>query len=399
MKLYERLRKIQKRLGYWYYLILLVAIAIDAFGITHMLTKDVAKATWVMELAAGGFLLLTVPFILGIAVHECGHALVAKLTDHEIYGFRIGRFERARLTTGTRWRKANQSIQTGGGVHVCPNGFTHLVKRRFFVILGGPLATAVVGFSLFFLWNVTNKAKWSDLGWLAQDRVGRELASHLPLLVAFVFILLSLDIFIPIKLGGTASDSMQLLLSLVKPGYMRQMLVASKVMVPWMYGVRAGNWDDEAIQHLLNAPDPMWQAIARLFAYYQLCDRGDVVAGNRMIIESAKLAVHEHKGITKQLKDNILMEAAYAAAHYRGSSGEGRRLLDMTEPAEKGKYSLRYRAEAAVLAGEGNLEEASGLVAKGKQLYLADNEAPFEDAVRVEIELLEGSLQPALVTL
>ena len=401
IKLTQNLSEWRKRLGWRFYLIILVALFIDVFGITHLVTNDPGFALRVAAILTPGLIVLFFPVnYVTVLVHELGHAAAAKLLGVRLYGFRIANVEYSHLSSGTRWRKVEARSILGGAVYVAPHTMERLLFRRNVLVLAGPASSLLLGALCLWLWSrISNGQDMWDVQYLFNGHFLDPLLRHLPVYFGWYSLIMGVQALLPITYRKQSFDGMQIYLSIFKRAYMMEAVAASMAYIPWLYGRRARDWDPEPIEFLLtNATTPQFQVLGRMFAYYRQIDLGNLEEANRHVLSAVRIAEEDpNSEKVKGTYDGVFQEAAYAAAYYRHDLDEANRLLAKCDPPKVDKYSINYRATAAIRMMEGKIDEAKFAMQEGIKRFEAEQKGPIEDSMKLEYELLTQPVDKPLI--
>jgi hypothetical protein len=352
---------LKKQLGWPAYAFTLFVVGLAVFAVVAAITQDLLKA-FLLALAVDGALvgvgfLGCLMIFLAIAVHEGGHAIVARLVGVKVYGFRVGNYEYATLTSGTRWRKVKPKSFVSGSVHLADDRLPGMLSRRVLTVLGGPIATTIVGLFFLLIWRLTSgDRRWDDSEWVFGGHAFSEFLIYLPMYFGGVMLALSADVFLPIKRHNVASDGLQLFWAIAKPKLLRNAVALGMVMVPWQYGMRGRNWNIAALEFIRNdAAEKPWLMTADFFLHYHYLDSGDLKSAMKFIQSSVDLAMQENP--TQNL-DHIFAAAAFSCAYLRHQPDEARRYLALCKTKESETYTTITRVNVAILVAEGKGDEA-----------------------------------------
>ena len=285
--------------------------------------------------------------LLLIAVHEAGHHLAGALVGYRWKVWIVGPFQMSRETSGGRVRfHLSKTLFSGRAIAFPPESRT--VKRRAFFLLGGPVATLLLGVSLLLYYLLLPGAQ--------QDQ------SFLLLTMIALSGLFFLNNVVPYSHKGFKSDGARLLeLWKDRKGVARDTALMTLVKA-LQNGQRPRDWNEGLVQQMTALRDGKTnEALAAHYGFYWAADRCDW--------EESQHYIHRALALRSTLSDvfraMVALDGAYCAALFQRDAAEARRLLTEASAveAEDGELraallSMTLRAEAALLLAEGRPEEA-----------------------------------------
>lgn len=213
-------------------------------------------------------LLFIIPILLlVIFVHELGHLAGGMVRGMRFLLLIVGPFQWAQSATGISFTwNLNPSLM-GGLAAAVPNRQRPLLPQLLGMVLGGPLASLLLGGSAIITVSLLN-------GYLPDRPL------NLILLTGLFSLLIFLATAIPSRVGGMQSDGWQLI-ELLRGGAAvleRQLII--EIMAASLAGERPRDWDKETIGQLeqLESRDPLRRIAARTMALYHYWDRGEMIA-------------------------------------------------------------------------------------------------------------------------
>ncbi len=324
-----------------------------------------------------------------VLVHELGHFLAGKALGYNFYGMRLANLELSNLSTGLRFRLISKMGGAAGAVLMAPSSLDRVLVRHRLFIFAGPAASGVLAYLSYLLLIRSGGVfgAYPESGPMALN-----MAYQWVTIISGVFAIASLLLVFPIK-GNHASDGRQLYLSFRKPAQYKLDLALRIVGCAWTYGARAGSWNTEAIDYLLeNAQDPVMAARAHLIAYYQALDLGDLKRADSYISNAARIvdSVPEPDPV---LFREVCLEAAYSAAYLSKDAVAAREFLVKSGATEADVYSTRDRVEGAILFAEGNEIEARRAVERAEIKLLAMFSKPLQANIVLELDLIRRVIE------
>lgn len=323
-------------------------------------------------------------FTLCVLVHELGHALGAKCVDFVVYAVRLGPVEWCQLTSGRRFRYTGLKKGYAGAVLVAAETTERLVERYRVLVAAGPLASLLLSIAAFALSRFVGPQPNAEAG------VVPFVLQRSPSDVGFLSLLVFLGTMIPMG-RKVRSDGLQLWRSFSAKAELRLGIVYNMIAVPWSYGVRGRDWNEEALQIVLaEAHELPMKMVARLFAFYRAMDRGDFPRALPHALEAATLS-GEVEFKDPALRQIAFEEAAYALAWIAHDLKAAREMLAKAEPPKPDVYSGYLRTQAAILAAEGNREEALKVASHAEELLFKTTHGRLEASWDCELEMLRSA--------
>jgi peptidase M50-like protein len=287
----------------------------------------------------GGFALVIGMLILGLIVHELGHALAAHLVGFRVRLVRVGPLVAEVTPTGWRLRALRQRIRDGE-VDADPVRPDHLRTRHALFVLGGPVAHLLLAGAMLGAARV-----WG--GWLG---------------LAALLLLFTVGLNVAplgLRREGRWLDGDWLLAWFLRPRLATQRVAAAMLYMATETGQRPRDWDERWAR--LAALDQRRRSSSHevagdMLVYMWALDCGLVdyagwllaraFAGRRLLPDDQCTAV--------------LVEAAFFVACYRRRHALAARLLDaaLQPPTEFGSADLE-RARAAIQLAAGQRDAAA----------------------------------------
>ena len=320
--------------------------------------------------------ILSLPLIImGILlVHELGHVLGGKLVGFRFLLLIVGPLKVTGGKNGLRF-ELNRNLAMAGGLAAClPIDTRNLNRRLLVMVMGGPLASLLLGLSgVSFFRAVFNHSPW-DL---------------LSLLLGLGSLAIAVVTLIPVTTSGYMTDGSQILSLLRNDATARQKALILALQGESLSGVLPRNWNRSLLaEALVGEGDPNSQAIAQVMAYYAALDRGEIDrAGSHL-----SKALQAEDRLAKGFVEAIYLEAAYFYGALRKDLASARQFL------LKGKHSLaeahtQLRAEAAVLFAAGDINAAQ---AKAREAILMAERSFDRGSALAEKAWLERDLLSSL---
>jgi hypothetical protein len=148
-------------------------------------------------------LLFILSFLIVIAIHEGGHALVGVWMKFDFRMYVVGPFMWEKEQTGWQF-KWNKNVNTMGGMVIClPSGNENLSKRFSLYAAGGPMASLVLAafsYGVFLL-----------LSFMALDGIIFPLLRNFFMITGLLSIVIFVVTAIPVHMGGFYSDGARIL--------------------------------------------------------------------------------------------------------------------------------------------------------------------------------------------
>ena len=303
---------------------------------------------------------IPISIYLSVAVHELGHALVARLLGYRIFMLNVGMIgvanEQGQLRL--RWIGKDPLALRGSTIALSASSSYHRIREI------AVLSAGIVAQSLFLL------------GLLAISSFALPLTEH-PWLTALIHSLALITFAglcgsaLPIKIGQTETDAFQLWQLLRGGKQVERRLQLQRVTSQCLAGLPYAQIEDGELQQLLSESDGSRQEYAaNLLAYLH-------AIGNDKPVEALKAL----KQVLCYVLANPSMRAAtwpfLYAAEYELAYGLGtfaaRRWLALVQNGDNSFLNIdfqqvRLRIEATILLAEGNREKARECVQRSLEL-------------------------------
>lgn len=282
-----------------------------------------------------------------IAVHEAGHHLAGALVGYRWKGWIIGPFRVSRETSSGLVHFGFSKTLFSGRALVFPHE-SDTLKRRAIFILGGPLATLLLGVGLL-IYYLHLPEEQQDKAVILLATIG----------LSGLFVLSSA---IPHNRNGFKSDATRLIeLWKDKDRVVRDTALMTLVEA-LQNGQRPRDWDESLVKRMTALRDGKTnEALAAHYGFYWAADKSDWQQSEQYIHRALSLRTT----LSDVFRAMVVLDGAYCAALFQRDAAEARRLLTeaSTVQAEDGEsraalLSMTLRAEAAVLLAEGRPEEA-----------------------------------------
>lgn len=279
---------------------------------------------------------LVVVLYLVIVCHELGH-LAAGLTQNFRFASMIAGPLWIENTSGRLRLRLNRSLALAGGiVSMLPSGDRELRRRMMVLLAGGPGASLLLAAALFA----------AGLAWPP---------APLLLMGSLMSFLIGAATLIPNELGGFGSDGHRLL-QLWKGGEPAERLCRMQALYAASHaGLAVADWPAEVVERLEDDPgDRTESSLGLSLVYLWRLERGEVQqAGEALDRMLANRKVYPAITIS-----HLLLEAAWFLAVHRKQGLEARDWLSQAGESKMLDEGQRARAEAAVLALEGDWDAA-----------------------------------------
>jgi hypothetical protein len=309
--------------------------------------------------------LLLLSLYLTLIVHECGHALSARLLRYRLLVYVAGPLEIERTRHHYRLGLHKSFNILEGYVSALPQDARNLRWREIIVFACGPLANLLQSGGCLLCLLLPGLDLSFSMIWFLRFTVG----------IAFLSCVVN---SLPLRTcDGSYSDGAALLLLLKGGPPVDQWCAIEQLWMAIAAGKLPQEWDTHLLQQAIGSLDRNPENIqGYTFAYCRALEEGDVARARdfleRRLSHFPKMSAAQRKWLA--------LEAAYFEARYHHNAKAARAWLTRAKNYGKG-HSRRFRAEAAVLLAEGEHEKARLCIEKGLQ---ADKETAFVGA-----ELLE----------
>jgi hypothetical protein len=302
------------------------------------------------------FVLVTFPG--SIAVHELGHFIAGRLARFRAVCIRVWPFTLYLQGAKLLFQIAARPLLPLGFVQAVPNGLRWFRIRWAAFIVGGPLASIIVGVAL-----ILPAAAWPDPTFYSPFHKLNPLLRELPfqicsgLTLAVLWnLMLGLLTLSPMSRpeGGYHSDGTILIDCLFgHPRYYR-LHAQFRLTADLHSGVRPRDWNpDVARQLLVEADGSMVNITARLFAYYHARDMGQIDLAFKVLDEALSWS-RKYPSVSLP---PLALEGAYMAGIHLRDPERARQWLNCAGSVGAEMQTL-LRAQAAVALVEGKCAEA-----------------------------------------
>ncbi|MBL8236550.1 MAG: hypothetical protein JNM66_03975 [Bryobacterales bacterium] len=279
--------------------------------------------------------LLGASFVV-LAVHELGHLAGAALGGYEFQFLTVGPFTLCRENGRIRFRWNTDWTKMGGLAAALPGPGADVRKGAMLMVIGGPLASGALAAVAGVLY-VLGSGGWKFWG----------------LSVCLLSLVIGVVTSVPTAMGEYLSDGARFLQLLRGGMEANRWLAMAAFSAQNQAGVRPRNWAlDEAKPEWVDAsPDGMMTASA---LYFRELDRGETEAAGEWLDRSLECLT----AAPEFFRVAAVLEAAWFEGAVRGRAAVAREWLERAESTALMPRWCRLRTEAAVLAAEGNVEEA-----------------------------------------
>ncbi|HRE04010.1 MAG TPA: hypothetical protein PKX00_00260 [Opitutaceae bacterium] len=332
---------------------------------------------------------LPIAFFVGVALHEGGHLLAAKLLGGRFALVIVGPLRIMRTPAGLKLGRNHRFSLLGGLALATPSSTDNLRRYLIGLLAGGPLASLLCGFILVgtaYLW-----AKHLPPGEVM--RAGAFSVWALLGLTGLFSLAFFLASSLPSRAGGFASDGARLLaLARQGPAAEREALVFTLTALS-LSGVRARDLPaDLVIKAAEPHGDPQVNAAMQLMAYLWALDQGRIDAARTYLYQS----IEGIDRVAPFLRDSLYAELAYFKAFHERDAAGARASLNQAGSCELSEET-RLRAEAAVLLVEQQpaaaVERANEAIAATARSLLgasARETIEWAEAIRTEASVRRG---------
>ncbi len=283
-----------------------------------------------------------------IAVHEAGHHLAGALVGYRWKGWIVGPFQMSRETVGERMRFSLSKTLFSGRALVFPHE-SDTLKHRAIFILGGPLATLLLGVGLL--------AYYLHLPEEQQDKAVILLTT---IGLSGLFVLSSA---IPHSRNGFKSDATRLIELWKSRDRVARDTALMTLVKALQKGQRPRDWDEGFVKRMTALRDGKTnEALAAHYGFYWAADRSDWVQSGQYLDRALALRTT----LSDVFRAMVALDGAYYVALFQRDAAAARRLLTEAseakaedEESRAALLSMTLRAEAAALLAEGRPEEAT----------------------------------------
>jgi hypothetical protein len=324
----------------------------------------------------------------GIGVHELGHLIAARAARLRVVEFVVGPLAFVRRKGALRVRFLNPMIWHFGHVLVSPTDARGLRRRMGLVLVGGPVASLLVGGVCLVLAYHLNEPTGPQRSLPFWPRVllpGTHASTWLNV-AALLNLLQGIANLIPGDYRHWASDGAQLQELLRDGRRMESTWLLRALAASLLDGIRPRAWDAALVERLLalrtGSPGDV---AANLYGYYHALDVGQLDQAGQLL----DLAVAHREGLPPAQQPAVLVEAAFFDARYRQNAAAAQRWLEQVARDSRELHTY-LRAESAVLLAEGRAAEAAAAAEAG---LAALPQSKDPGGALAEGELLEGILR------
>ncbi len=297
--------------------------------------------------------LLPVYWLLTVAAHEAGHAAVGRLVGNRVLLFGVGPFLWQRTPSGLRFRW-NTSLNAFGGLTVSlPAEATRVTPRRFAaMILGGPLASAVLAGAGFFVYTLPVPESPSPLVLFLRSALG--------LLALLSAAATALSLF-PGSAQGFKTDGRRARDLLRGDAASTLELALLRATGASLAGLRPRALPTDLVSALQQAPHSSFYATYASYSLFHYAADSDDWSTAQLHLDRA-LSSSQHAA--PLLIDTLHCEYAWLLATQSCDASAARAWLDTAGPLPLDR-ATRLRAEAAVALAEGKPAAALDLARQG----------------------------------
>ncbi len=282
-----------------------------------------------------------------IAVHEAGHHLAGALVGYRWKGWIVGPFQVSRETGGGRVRFSLSKTLFSGRAYVFPHE-SDTLKRRAIFILGGPLATLLLGVGLL-IYYLHLPGEQQDNAVVLLAMIG----------LSGLFVLSSA---VPHSHNGFKSDATRLIELWKDKDRMARDTALMTLVKALQNGQRPRDWDEGFVARMTALRDGKAnEALAAHYGFYWAADRGDWVQSGQYLDRALALRTT----LSDVFRAMVALDGAYCAALFQHDAAGARCLLMEASEAKAGDeesraalLSMKLRAEAAALFAEGKPNKA-----------------------------------------
>lgn len=340
-------------------LTLTAAGAVTGYGVASLATLAPGVLSRMQALSAWDLLALPLIMLLTIAIHEGGHVLGGLRRGMRFLLLIVGPFKVSRSDSGLRFEWVF-NLGTLGGLAACaPDPDRPLAPQLKSLISGGPVASALLALVA--------------AGVAAVD--GGRLGAY-GLITCGLSTLIFLLTIIPSRIGGQASDGMQLR-ELAGGGETVELRgVLAALTGQSLAGRRPAALDQQLIKKALElgSPDPVQTTVARLYAMMSAWDAGDLALASE---HADWIADH-----VAQFPDGFRQGLCIELAHFSAQRGDADGARQWLSASRGGVVDITRRALAeAALArlsdDEQRCHEQLALARKGLVRSLDPGSAAF----------------------
>lgn len=307
--------------------------AVAGYGVASLATQAPAVLSRMQALSAWDLLALPLIMLLTIAVHEGGHVIGGLRRGMRFLLLIVGPLKLSRSEAGLRFEWVF-NLGTLGGLAACaPDPDRPLAPQLKSLISGGPLASVLLAL-LAAAVAALDEGRWGAYGLITSG------------LSALIFLLT----IIPSRIGGHASDGMQLR-ELARGGEAAELRgVLAALTGQSLAGCRPAALDQQLIKKALElgSSDPVQTTVARLYAMMSAWDAGDLA----IACEHADWIADHVAQFPDGFRQGLCVELAHFSAQ-RGDADGARQWLSASRGGVV-DITRRALAEAALARLSGN---------------------------------------------
>jgi hypothetical protein len=372
-----RLGEVAFAVAFGYWSSLLVALTLLHFG-----------AAYLLVLLPGALL---VGFVT-LAVHETGHLIAALVARLRVVAFAVGPVAVVRSKGGLVVEFLAPRMWQSGLTLALPTGVHSLRRRMALFIVGGPLASLVVGGACLVLAYHLNEATFPFAPYLPRPFWDRAL---FPRTHAFTWfnlaallnlLLVGIGNLLPWEYRHWASDGAKLQELLRDGRRWESTWLIEALRASLLDGIRPRDWNPALVERLLALrTGSSGDVTANLYGHYYSLDVGRLDQAGQLL----DLAVTQREGTPAAQQPAVLVESAFFEARYRHNAVAARRRLEQV-PRDSRELHTYLRAESALLLAEGRAAEAAAAAEAG---LAALPQSKDPGGALAEGELLAGILR------
>jgi hypothetical protein len=345
-------------------------------------------------LALSGWIAFGVAMVLALALHEAGHVLGAWAGQLQINEIGIGPLRLSREMKGFRCRwRVDSGPRAAGYVSAFPTGHLNLTQKHFWISIGGPAASLLVGLvclcpALILNYVAGTPTLMTAVGFPLSDYwVPRSALSGWLMIAA----ILNLEGFflsiIPMTYFGTPNDAAHLIAWMRDPSRSEQNWILQSLWTKMAMRTRAREWDPAMVERMLELRQhDLNDATANLFGYYHALDRGETDRAGQLL----DLALSQAEGCPLTWRALLFAQGVQFEALVRKNPAMARKWLEKLSLA-KAEPRTYLCAEAAVLFVEQRYTEAIQVLERA----MAALPVPRDHGSEAEHEWLLGLLAQA----
>jgi hypothetical protein len=324
--------------------------AVSAAFLPDMHPRPMAAPVTLPRFLAEATLLIIIATFVTITFHEVGHLGAGILARFRFVLMIVGPLLITRQEDGLCLGYSGKAFFLGGAVSA-PTDDVHLRRRLALMVVGGPLATALL-LALAYLLMCA----------LRDIPIPARLAGGLAVLVLSSGFMLGVSIW-PARVQGLTTDGAKLL-TLLKGGPEAERMTAVFAMTGVSAaGQRPRDRNPVWLQRAVACTDDSYEeAAAYYYVYFQALDVGEPERAAAYLDRTLSL----WRNTSPLMRVHHFLEAAYFEGRYGRNGATARAWLEL---AGKGGFLVeeqtRLRAEAAVLLAEGEPEAARDRASQG----------------------------------